>query len=547
MVSAAPSGGLEPTVAESARTSRRRRARRRRVLAAGVGVAVVGTGTAVALAATSSTGPNLRVATVRVGSVDQTVETSGTISSSLKLTPSFASSGTVASVNVSVGQRVRKGQVLAKLDTTSLQADVDSANSTLASAKQQLQADETGQTGSSNNGTNNASNNASNNGASDIVTAAYVTYLTVPSTSISELIKQVEDAQQALITAQHNVDVAQPAIDAAQHAVDADVTQNTTLRNAQQQACATSSTPAPSPSDTSSSGNSDCADAMAAYEASADTLTNDMATLDAKIAVQDGYVKQLDTSITTLDKLVDQLQSAAAAAHSSPGGGSTGPSSPSAPSSGSPSRPNHNGGGSNTPKGSTPSGHAPSGPNHGGNGNSSGNGNSPSGQNGNGNGNQPASAAQLAADQKAIDAAQAELKVAQQNLAAATLTSPAAGKVAAIGLTAGQDSGSGTITIVGTGIPGVQATVMLAQLDQLKVGENVTVAADGLSTPLHWTFTSSGLLSTTSGSSTPYPVTVRLDAGTPQLYDGTGADIVINTGSAHNVLTVPNSAIHTTV
>jgi len=180
------------------------------VLAAGVGVAVVGTGTAVALAATSSTGPNLRVATVRVGSVDQTVETSGTISSSLKLTPSFASSGTVASVNVSVGQRVRKGQVLAKLDTTSLQADVDSANSTLASAKQQLQADETGQTGSSNNGTNNASNNgasnngASNNGASDIVTAAYVTYLTVPSTSISELIKQVEDAQQALITATTN-------------------------------------------------------------------------------------------------------------------------------------------------------------------------------------------------------------------------------------------------------------------------------------------------------------------------------------------------------
>ena len=517
------------------------------MLAAGVGVAVVGTGTAVALAATSSTGPNLRVATVRVGSVDQTVETSGTISSSLKLTPSFASSGTVASVNVSVGQRVRKGQVLAKLDTTSLQADVDSANSTLASAKQQLQADETGQTGSSNNGTNNASNNgASNNGASDIVTAAYVTYLTVPSTSISELIKQVEDAQQALITAQHNVDVAQPAIDAAQHAVDADVTQNTTLRNAQQQACATSSTPAPSPSDTSSSGNSDCADAMAAYEASADTLTNDMATLDAKIAVQDGYVKQLDTSITTLDKLVDQLQSAAAAAHSSPGGGSTGPSSPSAPSSGSPSRPNHNGGGSNTPKGSTPSGHAPSGPNHGGNGNSSGNGNSPSGQNGNGNGNgnQPASAAQLAADQKAIDAAQAELKVAQQNLAAATLTSPAVGKVAAIGLTAGQDSGSGTITIVGTGIPGVQATVVLAQLDQLKVGENVTVAADGVSTPLHGTVTSIGLLSTTSGSSTAYPVTVQLDAGTPQLYDGTGADIVISTGSAHNVLTVPNSAIH---
>src|SRR5215468_11137807 len=179
MVSAARSGGSEATMAESARKSRRRRTRRRRMLAAGVGVAVVGTGTAVALAATSGNGPNLRVATVGVGSVDQTVESSGTISSSLKLTPSFPTSGTVASVNVHVGQRVRKGQVLAKLDTTSLQADVDSANSRLASAKQQLEADETGQTSAANNASNNgasnngASNNgASNNGASNIMAAA---------------------------------------------------------------------------------------------------------------------------------------------------------------------------------------------------------------------------------------------------------------------------------------------------------------------------------------------------------------------------------------
>src|SRR5215468_1395251 len=336
MVSAARSGGSEATMAESARKSRRRRTRRRRMLAAGVGVAVVGTGTAVALAATSGNGPNLRVATVGLGSVDQTVESSGTVSSSLKLTPSFPTSGTVASVNVQVGQRVRKGQVLAKLDTTSLQADVDSANSSLASARQQLEADETGQTSAANNASNNgASNNgASNNGASNIMTAAYVTYLVAPSTGITGLIKQVEDAQQAVITTQHDVDTAQPAIDDAQHTVDSDVTQNTKLRDAQQQACATSSTPSPSPSDASASGNSDCAEAMAAYQASADTLAHDMATLDAKIALQDGYVKQLDSAITTLDKLVDQLQSAAARSGSSsgPGGGSTGSNTPSAPS-----------------------------------------------------------------------------------------------------------------------------------------------------------------------------------------------------------------------
>ena len=384
------------------------------------------------------------------------------------------------------------------------------------------------------------------------LTAAYVTYLAAPSTSISGLIKQVEDAQQAVITTQHDVDTAQPAIDDAQHTVDSDITQNTKLRDAQQQVCATSSSPSPSPSDTSASGNSECADAMAAYQASADTLAHDMATLDAKIALQDGYIKQLDSAITTLDKLVDQLQSAAARSGSSsgPDGGSTGSNTPSAPSSPTPSSPNHNRGGSNTPRSSAPSGGA-SLPNRGGSGNSSGTGSSPSGQNNNngsqGNNNQPASAAQLAADQKAIDAAQAELSVARQNLAAATLTSPAAGKIGAVGFTVGQSSAGGTITIVGTGIPGVQATVPLGQIDQVKVGESVTVAADGVSTKLHGTVTSIGLLSTTSGTSTAYPVTIQLDAGTPQLYDGTGADIVISTGSAHNVLTVPNSAIHTTV
>jgi multidrug efflux pump subunit AcrA (membrane-fusion protein) len=521
------------------------------MVAAGVGVAVVGTGTAVAIAATSGTGPNLRVATVRVGSVDQTVETSGTVSSSLKLTPSFATSGTVGSVNVTIGQHVSKGQVLAKLNTTTLQTDVDSANSTLASAKQQLEADETGQSNAGNN------NGTGNTGASNIVTAAYVTYLAAPSTSISGLIKQVEDAQQAVVTAQHDVDTAQPAIDAAQHTVDADVTQNTKLRDAQQQACATSSTPSASPSDSSASsagGGSDCADAMAAYEASADTLAHDMDTLDAKISVQDGYVNQLDNAITTLDNLVDELQSAAAnsGSHGGSGGGSTGPSRPSAPSTQTPTTPNHNRSGSSTPRGSTPSGASQ--PNRSGNGRS-GSGNSTSGQQNNGsqnNGNngsqdnQPASAAQLAADQKAIDAAQAELAVAQQNLAAATLTSPASGKVAAIGFTPGQSSSGETITIVGTGIPGVEATVVLGQVDQVKVGQKVTVAADGVSATLHGTVTSIGLLSTTSGSSTAYPVTVQLDAGTPQLYDGTGADIVIDTGSATNVLTVPNSAIHTT-
>lgn len=519
-------------MAERAR-ARRRRTRRRRAVAAAVGVAVIGGGSAAGIAATSDNGPARRLATVGLGSVTQTVESSGTVTSSLKLTPSFPTSGTVHAVDVHVGDTVHKGQTLARLDTTTLQASVDAANSTLASAKQKLEADKTGQT------------SAGGSGSGSNPSATFASYLTgAPASngSIANLIKQVEAAQNALIAAQKQVDAGQPAVDAAQKQVDADVAQNVKLRDAQKTACATDRT------------TSDCGTAMDAYEASADTLSTDMTTLDDAIGKQDGYVKNLDSSITSLDGLVDQLQTAAQQAASNPGG--------SGPGSGSGGSGGHSGGGSgsgSTGKGGsskTPSGATPSGPGTGqsGSGRSgtqSGKGQSgagQSGQSGSGNGqsNVPASAAQLAADQSAIDAAQAQLNVAEQNLSAATLKSPADGKVAAIGLTSGSSSGGKTITIVGTGIPGVSMNVPLAQIDQVKVGQPVTVAADGDSTVLHGTVESIGLLSSTSGSRTTFPVTVRLDAGASQVFDGSGADATITTGSAHDVITVPNSAIRST-
>jgi multidrug efflux pump subunit AcrA (membrane-fusion protein) len=71
------------------------------------------------------------------------------------------------------------------------------------------------------------------------------------------------------------------------------------------------------------------------------------------------------------------------------------------------------------------------------------------------------------------------------------------------------------------------------------------VAADGVTTVLHGKVAAIGLLSSTSGSVTTFPVTVQLDPGTPALFDGSGADVRITTGTARNVVAVPNSAIHT--
>ena len=151
----------------------------------------------------------------------------------------------------------------------------------------------------------------------------------------------------------------------------------------------------------------------------------------------------------------------------------------------------------------------------------------------------------MAADQASIDSLTAQLAEAKQNLAAATLTSPSSGTVAAVGFTPGTSSSGASITIVGTGVEGVQTSVPLGQIDSVKVGQPVTVAADGQSASLHGTVESIGLLSTTSGSRTTFPVTVRLAANSPAIYDGSGADVVITTGSAKSATAVPTSAIHT--
>ena len=239
----------------------------------------------------------------------------------------------------------------------------------------------------------------------------------------------------------------------------------------------------------------------------------------------------LDTAITALDNAIAKLGSSSGGSGGTGGTGGTGTGGTGT--GGAKKQPGGSGTASTTPNGGTGGGAA--------------GGTAPSGGGSAGTSAtaQPASAAQLAADQASIDSLSAQLAEAKQNLAAATLSSPSSGTVAAVGFTPGTSSSGASITIVGTGVEGVQTSVPLGQIDSVKIGQPVTVAADGQSASLHGTVESIGLLSTTSGSRTTFPVTVRLDANSPAIYDGAGADVVITTGSAKNATAVPTSAIHT--
>lgn len=164
---------------------------------------------------------------------------------------------------------------------------------------------------------------------------------------------------------------------------------------------------------------------------------------------------------------------------------------------------------------------------------------------GSGTHSQPASAEQLAADQAAIDAANAQVAVAQQNLAAATLVSPIDGTVAQVGFTTGGQAGQQHIVVIGPGASQVTTAVSDTQAGQIKPGQQATVTPDGSEKPITGRVTSIGLLASTTSSGSPsYPVTISLPSSAEQLFPGATASVSIITSTANAAVTVPTSALH---
>ncbi|MDT4972576.1 MAG: trimeric autotransporter adhesin, partial [Pseudonocardiales bacterium] len=191
-------------------------------------------GGSAAIAVAADNGPSLKVATVALGTVTQTVESSGTVTASTKQTAQFPVSGTVKSVDVAVGDKVKAGQTLALLDTTALQSAVDSVAASLAAAQQKLSADASGQVSSGSGATSGASGTSGTSGTtgvatfSDVVVSGLVDDSTIVLASASPTptgTSAVTKAQAAVIAAQKQVDAGQTDLDAAQKTVDAAITE----------------------------------------------------------------------------------------------------------------------------------------------------------------------------------------------------------------------------------------------------------------------------------------------------------------------------------
>ncbi|MEI8082457.1 MAG: biotin/lipoyl-binding protein, partial [Actinomycetes bacterium] len=83
-----------------------------------------------------------RTVDVTSGTMQRTVTASGTISTASTANLNFAAAGQVTAVSVTQGQKVKKNQVLARIDSASLASQVAAANATVASAQSRLAGDQ---------------------------------------------------------------------------------------------------------------------------------------------------------------------------------------------------------------------------------------------------------------------------------------------------------------------------------------------------------------------------------------------------------------------
>jgi multidrug efflux pump subunit AcrA (membrane-fusion protein) len=166
----------------------------------------------------------LSTVTVTRSDVSSTVSSSGTVVSPTDIALAPTTAGTLAELNVKVGQSVRAGQVLAQMDTTSLQSAVAQAQASLVQAQANLTnvqttADTTAATSAITlQNDQNAVTTAQNNYAyqQTLIAASQASDLTTVQTALNKLNNDKATAAQNVALYQSSVDTAKNNLTNAQ-------------------------------------------------------------------------------------------------------------------------------------------------------------------------------------------------------------------------------------------------------------------------------------------------------------------------------------------
>ncbi|GAA4182082.1 hypothetical protein GCM10022287_38360 [Gryllotalpicola koreensis] len=533
-----------------------------------VGVVICLAGGTAAWAALRPDTPSYRLASAEKADVTQTASLAGTVASATRSDRAFQVSGTVSGVDVKVGDKVTAGQTLATLDASTLNDEVTQSQQAVTTAQQKLNDDLASQTSSASTSTSSTADAAAATDAPDdaLATATFVAAATPTKSSANSTIaadvKAVQAAQAALIdlyTGTSGVDAVTNDVKAQLTAVQATLTG---LGDSNGACAVFTALPAGTDQATADTDLTACQDAVTAALSSTDAGDTSTSVAEAltQLGTELSALNELQTKITAaesaLDNAVTKLQNDADAAGQSSGSSPSSPSTPTKPSAGGSGS---SSGGSGTSGAPSRSGSAPSeGSTGSGSGNGTGTGTGSRSGNGSGSSSggstgtkttQVATAEDIVSDQASLASAQANLAVAQQNVGLATLTTPIAGTVAAVGISAGSSVSAGStsevISVIGDDGWVIDTSATASAIGPLKVGQTADVTVSGVSGTQHAKVSSIGFLNTATDSSTPsYDVTLSITDPASGLLNGASARTTVDVDTARDVLTVPSSAVH---
>ncbi|HEX7132514.1 MAG TPA: HlyD family efflux transporter periplasmic adaptor subunit [Iamia sp.] len=467
--------------------ARRREALRRIVAAVVVVVVLAGIGLGARAALGSSSSRGLRTATVATRSVDEVVQLVATVEPVSQASVAFPVAGTVSSVEVQPGDTVPTGATLATLDDADLQDEVDAARADLDEAELVLERALAGEDVSGLTGVPSGGTALGGGMATGVV-------LPVPRATATSDDGGLGAAQQAVLDAQSAVS-------------DATSLAATALETAAA-ACA--------------SGEEEGGDATACRDALEQAFTAQQALTTAQTTLTD--------AATALTELLAER------AEQPPGGSDSGtpPDTGSVPDDGSQgtvpegSMPEDGGSADGGPSGSAPSGSTPEASET----------------------TSEPTAEELIAYQKAVDAAEATLTVAEQAVGQARIVSPISGTVVSVGLATGDEveaaSATATVVIVSEGGYEVTALVDVGDLPDIELGQAAHVQPDGERPAIEGEVVRIGVTGTSSGASTTYPVTIGLTDQPSSLGNGSTATVEVVTAGATEAVAVPTSAVTAT-
>lgn len=480
----------EGTGAEVSR--RRSHRRRRKAIVAGVVVTALAASTVWASFASGDSAGIYRTAAVSTQDVAQQLTSVATIEPVSQAAVAFPTSGTVATVDVAIGDTVEVGQQLATLDTESLTQTLHTKEAALATAQLNLSKTLAGESVTTSGGTSGAGGSATSMGTSVVTTSAAATMLAaIQTASQAPAIQTSGGSSSADLTAARQAVVdAQSTVDDALAAADAAMDNATTVCSALG-------------SSSSSTTTTTVADSTDALTACTKAIT-EVQSAQADVATAQ---RTLATASSNLDAMLQAETDSSDSSSSGPAGT----------------------GGTTAPSGSGSDGY---GVGVGGSSTTS-----------------TVSSEDLIAAQKAVDAAELAVTVAQQAVAQATIVSPIAGTVVSVGIESGDSASAGSTTqnviIQGRNGYEVVTTISIDDIVDVAVGQSAVVVPDGSDEQLDGKVVAISQTPDSRSSTTSFRVTVGLTDPMVELGNGSTGTVTVTTDGATSAVAVPTSAVTT--